>query len=181
MNDSGKLRVGMMGVTMVAACFMAGYLLLKPTTPREAAPPPSPETTIGAAAAAPAPAAERKRKYNVTIETNADWSRAILSNATFVTGDPGMGFSSVEMASEAPQQVGRFSYTATEVAVSQKQFATAQIVVKGVVETSETVLQVRLGHGDNGMVTISTPAESFKNDRVTGDGQNFVSGTLRLE
>jgi hypothetical protein len=181
MNESSKLTLGIMGVTMAAACFLAGYLLLTPAKEHEAAP--LPVTSVAdTATPTPAPATgERPRLYNITIETNADWSRAILANATFVTGAPGMGYNDVEMTSDAPQQVGRFTYAPTEVAINQKQFATAAIVVKGVVATSDRVLQVKLGHGDNGSITIRSPADAFTNDRVTGDGENFVSGVLNLE
>jgi hypothetical protein len=181
-NPSQKLTMGGMCVGMAAACLVAGYLV-SGSLPRKdwavdtaGAPEVPPEVDMPAEAPKP-----ELHRYNVTIETHADWSRVILQGGAFVMGDADNGLNTVELSSEAPEQVVRFVYSAGEVAIRQKQFATARIIVTGVVETAQPVLEVRLGHGDNGAITIRTPAETFTHDKVLGDGVNFVTKTIRLE
>ena len=178
--QSKKLGIGVLCLVLVAVCFSAGFLLFPPgPSAPVAATPPAADVPVTLAVAPPD--APPTRKYNVTIETNADWSRAILSDGKFTSGDGGAGLNVIEMTSESPEQVNHFLYSPGEVAVTQKQFATARIVIKAVVETAEPRLEFRLGHGDNGSISISSPVDSFTNDKTLGDGQNFVVGTIRLE
>jgi hypothetical protein len=177
-NKSQKLTIGGFCVAIIAGGFAAGYLFVA-GSPKIGA-----DDTVAVSEMPPdppAPAPVASHKYNVTIETTADWSRVILLEGAFVTGEVRKGFNNVELSSEEPPQVRRFVYSPEEVLINQKQFAQARIMVKGVVETSRPVVEVRLGHGDNGVLKISSPVDSFTADQILGDGVNFMMGTLRLE
>ncbi len=126
------------------------------------------------------PAAAGLHRYNVSIVAAADWSRIILVDATFVS-DSRPGFNPVELSSDAPETVMHFLYSADEIAIAQKPLGTSRIVVRGVIESTKPTIHVRIGHGDNGPVTITSPIDSATNDKVLGDGENFTVSTLRLE
>lgn len=180
-RHSNILLGAMIGFAAACACFVAGWLLL---VPRQSSPSPGQFAIAADAPAVPAATPEpdvrpATHKYKITIETSADWSRVILSNGATFTADPGV--SVIELNSETPEKVGHFLYSPTEIAINQIQACNARILVKGVVESSRPVLEVRTGHGDNGPITISSPVDAFTNDKNLGDGTNFVTGTVRLE
>jgi len=176
------LGIGAMCLVLVALCFSAGFLLFPPARPSATGPAAAaPEAPAPLVVAPPEAAKPATHKYNITIETTADWSRAILHGGTFTSADAGTEFNAIEMISEAPEQAGHFVYSPGEVSVNQIPFAHARIVIKGVVESELPTLEVRLGHGDNGYIIIRSPIDSFINDRTLGDGQNFVTGSIRLE
>jgi len=170
-----------MCLVLVAVCFSAGFLLFPP------APSPGPQTAPAAdvpaqlVVAPPEAGDTPMRKYNVTIDTTADWSRAILTDAKFTTGDGAAGLNDIDLSSESPEQVNRLVYAPGEVRVNQKPWGAAHIVIKCVVETTRPMLEFRTGHGDNGKITISSAVDSFTNDQTLGDGQNFVVGAIKLE
>ena len=170
-----------MCVVMVAVCFSAGFLLFPPAPSPGSQTAPAAEPPGQLVVAPPEAGHAPTRKYNVTIETTADWSRAILTDGKFTTGDGAAELNSIELRSKSPEQVNHFVYAPGEVAVNQKSWGTAHIVIKGVVEAAGPMLEFRLGHGDNGKITISSPVDSFTNDQTLGDGQNFVAGAIRLE
>jgi len=175
MESSGKWRLAMMAITMTAACFVAGYLFLSPgKTQEQAPPPPSPQTAIAATES------ERKQRYNLTIESDADWARITITNGTFIT-DPSSSATGLELTSQSPEQLNKFTYSANEIALIQKQWGHAKITLKCMVECADSTLQVKTGHGDNGKVTIRSANGSITNDQVTGDGNNYQTIGLRLE
>ncbi len=184
-THSKYLVAGIASLGVAAICFLTGWLLFAPghapaSAPAQFNPPPDPTPPTLAVAPPDSAKPARTHKYNLTIETTADWSTIRLVAGQFVQGD-GQALNSVEISSDNPAQITHFTYAPTEIDARQVQFATARIVIKAVVESADPVLQVRIGHGDNGAVKISSPADSFTNDQRLGDGQNFVLGSLRLE
>jgi len=177
-----KMMAGVViALVLLLGCFVAGYFFM---TPQAGVPVVAPEAPVSPAAA-DTPAASAAHKFNVTIETTADWTRIIVADGAFVAADPGTvragGMNAVELTSEAPEQVTGFRYAPNEISVNQRQFAHARIVIKGVIESSQAAVEVRLGHGDNGGVKLTTPVDTFSNEQNLGDWQNFVTRTVRLE
>ena len=175
------LLIGTASLGIVVTCFLTSWLLF--AAPHFPAPaqftlPPDPPAALTVVPPDPVPPPPT-RKYAITIETTADWSRAIMNDGAVFTMDAGLN--PVELRSDTPQQVDHFLYSPKEVAINQKQFTNARIVVTGVVETSSPILEVRLGHGSNGTIKISSPVDSFHNDRNTDNAENFAVGALRLE
>jgi hypothetical protein len=113
--------------------------------------------------------------YDITVEATSDWSTVDIQGQPCWMKAQNEGISFIGNGA----CLGGFTVTDKRVSFNKRQYDTTPIMVTLQVVSDSPVLELLIGHGDNGYARVSSRFDSVLNHQIV-DGQNRVSFRLAL-